>query len=77
MGKEASNSTERLKRQPVLVVVAADGFVQAFAESHIDVLIANVPDCPGHEALAEDVAELLMPQRYRASSGLIDCVRQA
>jgi hypothetical protein len=52
-------------RHTVLVFVHADGFIEVFGDKSIDAKIVNVPDCPGHEAMAEDVAELMMPARYR------------
>lgn len=54
------------KRQAVLVLIHADGLTEVYGDRTIDAAVVNVPDCPGHEAMAEDVAELLLPARYRA-----------
>lgn len=57
----------RPPRTAVLVVSHPDGHVEAFAEPHIDVRLCRVPVAHSREAeiVAEDLAELTLPRRYR------------
>jgi len=59
--------TSRRQREPVLVVLNADGYVEVYAERHIDVHIATRPDTtsPEGEQLADEYMELCLPPRYR------------
>ena len=53
--------------EPVLVVLNADGYVEVYAERHIDVHIATRPDTTSAEGeqLADEYMELCLPTRYR------------
>ncbi|NOY41266.1 MAG: hypothetical protein GXP26_05460 [Planctomycetes bacterium] len=55
----------RPSRQAVLILSHGDGHIEIFGEKNIDIYLARIPHCPGSEALAEDVAELAIPRRYR------------
>lgn len=57
--------THRVRRQPVLIALHGDGFVECFAEKNIDFHVERVPYCPGDEVLAEDTFEQRLPRRYR------------
>lgn len=54
-------------REPVLVVLYADGFVEVFAERHVDVHIAIMPymSNPEGEILAEEYLDYCLSQRHR------------
>jgi len=53
-------------RHKVLVVLHADGTVEAFADrEHIDVKTVVMPHAPGGEILAEEYMELMLPRVYR------------
>ncbi len=58
---------KRPKRQPILILSHADGFLEVFGERHVDVHIARLPTASSAEGerQAEEVAELLLPLRYR------------
>lgn len=58
------NST---KREPVLLLVHADHWVEVFAEKHIDVWIEMIPQMKtqADELLAQEYVEGLLPKRYR------------
>ncbi len=58
---------KRPARQPLLVLSYADGHLEIFGEKNIDVHIARVPVATSAKAeiQAEEVAELLLPARYR------------
>ena len=61
-------STNQISRQPVLVVVNHDGFIEVYANRNaVNCHIAVKPEAVGadEEQLAEDVIELEMPRRYR------------
>lgn len=60
--------TKLQTRQPVLVLSHCDGHIEAFADRHVDVHLARVPTAftIDGERTAEDVAELLLPRRFRA-----------
>jgi len=58
-------TTSRPRRETVVIALHGDGFIEAFAERNVDILIARVPHCPGSEVLAEDTFELMLPERYR------------
>lgn len=54
-------------REPVLVLVHADGFLEVFAGKHVDVRVLNVPyiGTPEGEIEAERFIETTVPLRYR------------
>ena len=60
-------NTKRPPRQAVLIVSHCDGHLEAFAERNIDVHIARVPQSFSSvgERQAEEVAEAMLPRRYR------------
>ena len=63
-----NSSTNQISRQPVLVVVNHDGFIEVYANRNaVNCHIAVKPEAVGadEEQLAEDVIELEMPRRYR------------
>ncbi len=54
------------KRESVLIVAHADGYVEAFARKNVDVRIVQMPSvAPRNEPLAEQYLEENLPQRYR------------
>ncbi|QDT75576.1 hypothetical protein [Lacipirellula limnantheis] len=55
------------RRQAVLVIAHADGFLEAFAERNIDVHFLRQPaaETPLGERIAEACAELMLPRRCR------------
>lgn len=56
------------RREQVLVVAHGDGFIQAFAEGHIDIRIVMMPMVDGSshgEILAEEWLERSVPDCYR------------
>ena len=57
----------RNPREAVLVVLSSDGFVEAFAERHVDVHMAIRPkmDSQAGQILAEEYMEWCLPYRYR------------
>lgn len=57
----------RPKREAVLVVVHSNGWIQAFAERHVDIRIEMLPHSITTEAevLAEEYVGLSLPKRYR------------
>ena len=57
----------RPKREAVLIVVHSDGWIQVFAEKHVDVRIEMLPHSvtPEAEILAEDYLGSSLPKRYR------------
>lgn len=61
------STRKRPARQPVLVLARPDGTIEIFAENHIDFCVARVPVANSIEAerMAEAVADLLLPRRYR------------
>ena len=54
-------------RVPVLIVGHSDGWIEAYAERHVDVRIEIAPymTTPEGERLAEGYVELSLPRRYR------------
>ena len=54
-----------MTRHKVLLVLHADGFIEAFADSDVDVRTVVMPDVPGGETLAEEYVELTIPRAYR------------
>jgi len=62
-----SNKTQQPLRQAVLVLSHADGFLEVFAERHIDVHLARVPVAYTLEGeqIADDLLELMLLPRYR------------
>ena len=62
------HKTPRSPRQPVLVVLNSDGFVQVYADQEkVDVHCAIMPTIVSDEGqiLAEQYLELEMPRRHR------------
>ena len=61
------STKKRPQRQAVLIVSHPDGYIEAFAEPHIDVRFARVPVAHSLDAevVAEDLVELMLPARYR------------
>ena len=55
------------RREQVLIVAHADGWIECFAERHIDVRIVIMPDVntPESEILAEQYIESSIPEVYR------------
>ena len=55
------------QREAVLILAHGDGWIEAFAEKHVDVRIEMVPwmTTPAGEILAEEYVELSVPKRYR------------
>ena len=55
------------KREPVLMVGHADGWVEVFAERHVDAHIAMMPFAatPEAQVMAEEYLESKLPRRYR------------
>lgn len=64
---DRTTPSPRPPRFAVLIVIQGDGHIEAFAERHVDVHVARVPVSFSREAeqTAEDVAELLLPPRFR------------
>jgi hypothetical protein len=52
----------------VLIVSHSDGYLEAFAEPHVNVLVARVPKAPTREAetLGDELFWLTLPLRFRA-----------
>jgi hypothetical protein len=57
----------RPRREPVLVLLHGDGWVEAYAERHVDVRMQVVPYAatPQGERLAEEYVDQTLPHRYR------------
>ena len=62
-----SKHTPRLKRVQVLVVPHADGYIEAYADNHVDVKIAHCPwaATDSDTAVAEDCVEMALPAHWR------------
>lgn len=60
-------SNRPTQREAVLVLAHGDGWLEAFAEKHVDVRIEMVPymTTQAGEILAEEYVELSVPKRYR------------
>ncbi len=58
---------KRPERQPVLILIHDGGFLEVFAERHLDFHLARVPAAfsTDVELSAEGAMELLLPWRYR------------
>jgi hypothetical protein len=58
---------KRRQREAVLILVHGDGWIEAFAERHVDCRIVMVPfvGTPEGEILAEKYVEQNIPWRYR------------
>ena len=55
-----------MTRHKVLLVLHADGFIEAYADrDHVDVRTVVMPHVPGGEILAEEYMELTLPRVYR------------
>ena len=54
-------------REVVLIVAHGDGWIEAYADKHIDVRIEIAPyiTTPEGELLSEEYIELMLPKRYR------------
>ena len=54
-------------REAVLVVLHDDGWIEAYAERHVDVRIITMPHMttPEGERLADEYLGLTLPKRYR------------
>jgi len=57
----------RRQRDPVLVVAQGDGWLEVYAQKHIDVQVRIAPWCPGPqgELLAQEYVRLGLPYRFR------------
>ena len=55
----------RKPREAVLVVCHKDGFIQVYAERHVDVRIEQALHMPGGEIEAEEYLDSTLPHRYR------------
>lgn len=55
------------QREPVVIVLNADGFVEVFANDHVDVRIVNRVhfDSSEGQIAAEELVELELPHRHR------------
>jgi hypothetical protein len=55
------------RRQAVLISVASDGYIEAFADKNIDVKIQRIPAATSQfgERAAEACFEQLLPKRFR------------
>ena len=60
-------STQPTQREAVLVLAHPDGWLETFAEKHVDVRIVMVPQVTTQagEILAEEYVEASLPKRYR------------
>ncbi len=60
-------STCPTQREAVLILAYGDGWIEAFAEKHVDVRIEIVPcmTTPAGAILAEEYVELSLPKKYR------------
>jgi hypothetical protein len=60
-------STRPTRREAVLILAHADGWLEAFADKHVDVRIAIMPamKTPEGELAAERYVESSLPRRYR------------
>jgi hypothetical protein len=53
-------------RHKVLIILHADGYIEAFADrEQVDVLTVVMPHVPGGEILAEEYLELTLTKPYR------------
>ena len=54
-------------REPVLIVAHGDGWLDVYADRHVDIHIINQPwvETPAGEILAEEWVEENIPWRYR------------
>lgn len=59
--------SEQGPREPVLIVAHGDGWLDVYAEKHVDVHIVNQPwmETPASEILAEEWVAENIPWRYR------------
>ena len=55
------------RRQAVLISVASDGYIEAFADKNIDIMIQRIPAASSQfgERAAEACFVLLLPKRFR------------
>jgi len=60
-------SNRPTQREAVLILAHGDGWIEAFAEKHVDVRIEMVPHMTtsAGEILAEEYVELSLPKRYQ------------
>ena len=63
----SKDDTNRPKRQAVLIVVHADGYLEGFAPKNLDIAFARVPAATSAfgQAVADDCFEMMLPLRYR------------
>ncbi len=61
------NSNRPTQREAVLILSHGDGWLEAFAQKHVDVRIEMVPymTTPAGKTLAEEYVELSIPKQYR------------
>lgn len=55
------------QREKVLIAMHGDGFVEVFADKHVDACVVNVPYVPTRrgEQIADDNLHLMLPRCYR------------
>lgn len=60
------HKTPRPPREAVLILLHGDGYLEAFAEKHVDIHVAHVPWSPHKlgERVAEAYLEAKLPRRY-------------
>jgi len=66
----------KVQREPVLILLHSDGYVEVYGQNHVDVVTRIVPkmETPKGEILAEEWVEKSLPLRYRKLYGA-NCLR--
>jgi len=71
-----SPEVPKVQREPVLILLHSDGYVEVYGPNHVDVVTRIVPkmETPKGEILAEEWVEKSLPIRYRKLYGA-NCLR--
>lgn len=64
---DTGDATSRPKREPVLVILNSDGFVEVFANKNVDALIVNKihASTPEGEITVEEFTDSKLPRRFK------------